>query len=79
MKIQEKINTIPLFFKALRNKETPLLAKAMVIVSIAYVIMPADVIADVIPFVGVLDDAIVLPFLIYLASKMIPEEILESN
>lgn len=79
MKLQEKINTIPLFFKALKNKETPILAKVMVIASIAYVVMPADVIADVIPFIGVLDDAIVLPFLIYLASKMIPEEIMESN
>lgn len=73
MKIQDKLNTIPIFFKALRNKETPILAKGLVLASIAYVILPADVVADFIPVIGVLDDAIVLPFLLYLASKMIPE------
>ncbi len=73
MKIQEKLNTIPIFFKALRSKETPLLAKGLVLMSIAYVVLPADIITDFVPIVGVLDDAIVLPFLLYLASKMIPD------
>lgn len=41
--------------------------------------MPADLINDMIPFLGVLDDAIVLPFLIYITSKMIPDSVMDKE
>lgn len=49
-----KFNTIrtsiPTFFKALRNKNTPITAKLAVGAAIAYAILPADLVADAIPF-----------------------------
>lgn len=78
-KIKKNVGTIPLFFKALRSKETPLTAKALVLASIAYVVVPTDIIADVIPVVGLLDDAVVLQFLIYLSTKLIPDSLLENK
>ena len=47
--------------------------------AIAYAIIPADIINDVIPAIGILDDAIVLPFLIYVTSKMIPDSIMQKE
>ena len=41
--------------------------------------MPADLIIDMIPFLGILDDAIVLPFLIYITSKMIPDSVMDKE
>ena len=70
---------IPIYFKAIKNKNTPVMAKLMGIFAIAYAILPADIIPDVVPFLGILDDAIVLPFLIYLASKMIPDEVMDKE
>lgn len=72
-------NFIPIYFKAMKNKNTPVMAKLMGIFAIAYAILPTDMIPDVVPFLGILDDAIVLPFLIYLASKMIPDEVMDKE
>ena len=72
-------NFIPVYFKAMRNKETPKLAKYLGLGAIAYAIIPADIINDVIPAIGILDDAIVLPFLIYVTSKMIPDSIMQKE
>ena len=41
--------------------------------------MPADLIKDMIPFLGILDDAIVLPFIIYITSKMISDSIMDKE
>ena len=68
-------NFIPLYLKAMKNKNTPKLAKFLGIVAIVYAISPADLIPDTIPILGMIDDATILPFLIYLTTKMIPEEV----
>lgn len=68
-------NFIPMYFKAMRNKNTPKAAKFLGILAIAYAILPADMIPDTIPILGILDDATILPLLIYLTTKMIPEDI----
>lgn len=69
-KLGKIINFIPSFVRAMKSKDTPFLAKVLGFGAIVYAIMPADIIADFIPVLGILDDAIVLPFLLYLASTM---------
>ncbi|MDO5047141.1 MAG: DUF1232 domain-containing protein [Anaerococcus sp.] len=64
-------NFIPNYLRAMGDKNTPVTAKILGLVAIAYAILPSDMIPDIIPFLGILDDAIVLPFLIYVTSKMI--------
>ena len=70
-----KFNTIrksiPNFMKALFRKDTPLSAKLSVLIAIAYAILPADLVADVIPVLGWFDDAIVMTILFTVANNMI--------
>lgn len=73
-----KIRTsIPAFFKALTNKNTPITAKLAVIAAIAYAILPADLVVDVIPFLGWFDDALIMAILFGIANKMIPDAVID--
>lgn len=66
---------IPAVFIALRKKETPPLPKILAGVTIAYALSPIDLIPDFIPVLGYLDDIILLPFLVALTIKLIPDEV----
>lgn len=76
----EKIKAdIPALFFALKDKETPVVAKIMVGITVAYALSPIDFIPDFIPILGYLDDVILLPLLIALTVKLIPKAILERS
>lgn len=68
---------IPRYFKALTNKNTPTMAKILAFASLVYITMPADMIPDVFPFLGYVDDTVLTAALIYFSNKLIPEEIFE--
>jgi uncharacterized membrane protein YkvA (DUF1232 family) len=65
---------IPALFLCLKSKEAPLAAKIMAGVTVAYALSPVDLIPDFIPVLGYLDDIIILPVLIALTVKLIPEK-----
>jgi uncharacterized membrane protein YkvA (DUF1232 family) len=52
-----------------------LLAKVLLGMAIGYLLLPIDLIPDFIPVIGHLDDLVIVPGLIYLALKMIPDEV----
>ncbi|NLA69765.1 MAG: DUF1232 domain-containing protein [Clostridiales bacterium] len=66
---------IPAVFIALKDKETPALAKVVAGITIGYALSPIDLIPDFIPVLGYLDDLIILPALIMLAVKLIPDDV----
>lgn len=68
---------IPAVFLALKHKKTPVFAKILAAITIAYALSPIDLIPDFIPIIGYLDDLILLPILAAWTIKLIPEEILE--
>lgn len=66
---------IPAIFLALKEKNTPLIAKIIAGVTVGYALSPIDLIPDFIPVLGYLDDVILLPALVALTIKLIPEEV----
>lgn len=66
---------IPAVFIALKNKNTPLMAKIIAGIIVGYALSPVDLIPDFIPVLGYLDDIIILPLLVALTIKLIPDEI----
>lgn len=62
-------------FLALKSRKTPWYAKITAAIVVIYALSPVDLIPDFIPFLGYLDDLIILPALIALTIKLIPEEV----
>nr|WP_272885563.1 YkvA family protein [Fictibacillus marinisediminis] len=70
-----KKNIAVLYF-AYRNPKTPLPARIVMLIVIAYAFSPIDLIPDFIPVVGYLDDLILLPIGIWFAIRLLPAEVL---
>ena len=75
-KAQEIKVYIPALFIALKKKDTPISAKIFAGVAVGYALSPIDLIPDFIPVLGYLDDLIIVPVLVALAIKFIPDEIM---
>lgn len=67
---------IPAIFLAMKRQDTPLLAKIFALITIAYALSPVDFIPDFIPVLGYLDDIIILPLMVAVTIKLIPDSIL---
>jgi uncharacterized membrane protein YkvA (DUF1232 family) len=67
---------IPAIFLAMKRRDTSLLAKIFALITIVYALLPIDFVPDFIPILGYLDDIVILPFLITITIKLIPDSIL---
>ena len=61
---------------AAKDPRTPRAAKWLVAASIAYALSPIDLIPDSIPVLGQLDDLLLVPAGLWLARRMIPDELM---
>ena len=66
---------VPAVFLALKDGETPLPAKILAAVTVAYALSPVDLIPDFVPVLGYLDDVLLLPAMIALTIKLIPQQV----
>jgi uncharacterized membrane protein YkvA (DUF1232 family) len=71
-----KRDAVTLWF-AYRHPGTPWFAKALAAFVVAYALSPIDLIPDFIPVLGYLDDALLLPGLIWLNIRLIPIDVLQ--
>lgn len=62
---------------AVRHPGVPWYAKALGFVAVAYALSPIDLIPDFIPILGMLDDLVILPALIWVVLKLIPSRVLD--
>lgn len=60
---------------ARNHPDTPLAAKLLCVVTVAYALSPIDLIPDFIPVLGYLDDLILVPALIWLAVRLLPPHV----
>lgn len=79
VKAKKLIQELVVLHLVYKNPKTPWTAKVLIIVILGYALSPIDLIPDVIPVIGLLDDLILLPLGIYLALKSIPKEVLEKS
>ncbi|MGQ0510809.1 MAG: YkvA family protein [Betaproteobacteria bacterium] len=70
-----KQETLALYHAA-RDPRTPLAAKILAGMVVAYAVSPIDLIPDFIPVLGFLDDLVLVPLGIIVCLRMIPPEVM---
>ena len=73
-----KRDALALWF-ARKHPDTPLIVKALCWFVVAYALSPIDLIPDFIPVLGYLDDALLLPGLIWLALRILPAHVIDAG
>lgn len=71
-----KQETVPIYH-ALFDSRTPVMAKILAALTVAYLLSPIDLIPDFIPVLGLLDDLIIVPLLIKATLELIPKYVLD--
>ena len=69
-----KQDAVMLWF-AYKDPRTPWLPKIISMLAVAYALSPIDLIPDFVPVLGFLDDAVLLPAMIWLAVRLLPAEV----
>jgi uncharacterized membrane protein YkvA (DUF1232 family) len=64
-------------YLAARDPRTPLVAKLVAGAVAAYALSPIDLVPDVIPVLGYLDDIVLLPLGVLLARRLVPAPVLD--
>lgn len=68
------------FYKAIwADPDTPASSRLLLGVALGYLALPFDLIPDWIPLIGHLDDLVIVPGLIWLALRSVPEEVVEKH
>ncbi|RSK27676.1 DUF1232 domain-containing protein [Bacillus sp. HMF5848] len=65
-----------ILYVAYKDKRVPWYAKLFTACIVAYAFSPIDLIPDFIPILGYLDDLIIIPLGIFIALKMIPNDVI---
>ncbi|MBO9573285.1 MAG: DUF1232 domain-containing protein [Chitinophagaceae bacterium] len=63
------------FYYALKDEGAPWHAKFAALLAIIYLISPIDIVPDIIPLAGYIDDAVIVPFLIGTGLKLLPADV----
>ncbi|MBL7700368.1 MAG: DUF1232 domain-containing protein [Chitinophagaceae bacterium] len=69
------MKTLFTFYYALKDPRTPWYSKLTALLSIVYLLSPADILPDIIPLAGYVDDIIIVPFLLNVATKLLPADV----
>jgi uncharacterized membrane protein YkvA (DUF1232 family) len=69
------MKTLLTFYYALKDPRTPWYAKLTAALSIIYLVSPADLLPDIIPLAGYIDDIVIVPFLLHISNKLLPQEV----
>jgi uncharacterized membrane protein YkvA (DUF1232 family) len=70
---------LSVYRRVLADDRTPRSAKILLGLAVGYFCMPFDIIPDFIPVIGHLDDAVIVPGLVYLALRFIPDELIAEH
>jgi uncharacterized membrane protein YkvA (DUF1232 family) len=62
----------------LRDPASPIAAKLVAVLALAYLVSPVDFVSDFIPVLGWIDDGVVVAALVALAYRLLPRELYEA-
>lgn len=64
------------YFLILFDRQTPWYVKLILSVGLLYILVPIDILADTIPLFGWLDDLAIASFIIAVALRLVPKEVM---
>jgi uncharacterized membrane protein YkvA (DUF1232 family) len=64
------------YFLILSDRQTPLYVKILLAAGLLYILVPVDIISDTIPLLGWLDDLAIASFVVALALRLVPKEVM---
>ena len=65
------------YFLILSDRQTPLYVKLILAVGLLYILIPVDILSDTIPLFGWLDDLAIATFVVALALRLVPKEVMD--
>jgi uncharacterized membrane protein YkvA (DUF1232 family) len=68
---------LDVYRRVITHPRTPWLPRLLLGAAVAYFVSPIDVIPDVIPVLGQLDDLLIVPGLLWLAFRLLPPDVIE--
>jgi len=76
-KSQQLVDSLKKIYWALTEPDVPMHVKLLLWLIIAYVLSPIDLIPDFIPILGLLDEIILVPIMVTLVIKLIPDHVVQ--
>jgi len=70
---------VKLYWRLFRDARVSIWPKALLVLSFLYVLSPVDIIPDVIPFIGEVDDLVVVIVVCRLFMYMCPREVVQEH
>ena len=65
------------YFLILLDRQTPWYVKLILTVGLLYILVPVDFLSDTIPLLGWLDDLAIASFIVALALRLVPKEVMD--
>jgi len=65
------------YFLILFDRQTPWYVKLVLTVGLLYILVPVDFLSDAIPLFGWLDDLAIASFIVVLALRLVPKEVMD--
>jgi uncharacterized membrane protein YkvA (DUF1232 family) len=65
-------NELVLLWRAFFDPKTPLILKAAMLGIVAYVVSPVDLVPEFIPFLGIVDDLVLIPLAVEWIARRLP-------
>jgi uncharacterized membrane protein YkvA (DUF1232 family) len=71
------MNEVKVYRRVIAHPRCPRLARICLGAAVAYALSPIDIIPDFIPVLGYLDDVIILPVLVFIALRSLPDGLVD--
>ena len=72
-------NNLTAIYYAQQHPLTPWYCKILIFLTLLYALSPIDLIPDFIPVLGLLDDLLLLPMVIFFTVKLLPEQVWQDS